>query len=198
MGEDVKIFLSWAFDRTPPAGREERARHDYYNLRDRVPCLHFPLALYIAMMLLQMCVSLLLWLLGFRKHQHGQLRYWVRGLDDAKPMNVFLHGMGMGFTLYLGLILGMDRAPLLMIDMPWVGFSLWNFVWDSQPAPEDFLQDYCSIMEKHGIKSAVHVAHSYGNGVLSQILQDPLGRTMVSRCVCIDPVCMHNFRSGAH
>lgn len=220
--DDARVFLSWAFDQTPPSDRKPgaltsriisdiqaagaelkegsggKARHDYYNLRSRVPCSHWLLVAYMSMYLLELIVFAFLHLMGFRRHRHGRLRYWARGLDSSEPMNVFLHGMGMGFTLYLGLIRAMGKAPLLMIELPWVSLDLRNFFQQIRPTREAFLDDYRGIMQKHNITAAVHVAHSYGNGVLSHILQDTFGKSVVSRCVFIDPVQLHSFRPTAH
>jgi len=161
--DDARVFLSWAFDRTPPSdrkpgaltsriisdiqavgaelkeGSDGKARHDYYNLRSRVPCSHWLLVAYMSMYLLELVVFAFLHLMGFRRHRHGRLRYWARGLDSSEPMNVFLHGMGMGFTLYLGLIRAMGKAPLLMIELPWVSLDIRNFFQQIRPTREVFL-----------------------------------------------------------
>lgn len=81
--------------------------------------------------------------------------------------------------------------------MPWVTIDIANYFMEC-PSRKEFLKHYIAIMQKHDIRDAVHIAHSYGNCILSQILQDPIAQFHVSRCVCIDPVPMHNFRFFAH
>lgn len=106
---------------------------------------------------------------------------------DTAPI-LFVHGVGLGLTPYIPLILELarllPRRPVLLLEARHVSVGL---------APRAASTDEVAaaaraVLAAHGWASAACVGHSYGTFVLSRLAQT--APDVVQSLVLLDPVCM--------
>jgi pimeloyl-ACP methyl ester carboxylesterase len=106
---------------------------------------------------------------------------------DSAPI-LFVHGVGLGLTPYLPLILELSRLlpgrPVVLLEARHVSVGL-----AARAASTDQVADAArAVLASHGWASAACVGHSYGTFVLSRLAQ--AHPATVQSLVLLDPVCM--------
>jgi len=106
------------------------------------------------------------------------------GNEDKLPI-VFIHGIGIGFASYIAVLLGFPRdVDVFLVEWPYVAMQMK----DSGPSCAESVNCIVSLLEQHGHKKACFVAHSLGTVMVSWMLHDPRGASMVGSTLLMDPV----------
>jgi len=156
-----------------------------------------PFYFYATIYILNMSAHLALNLLGFtRKREydtpaqsiyHRKATIKTKHSDDdeiAKPI-VFIHGIGIGFAHYMGLIMAFPRdVDVYLVEWPHVAMQLT----DKAPTIEESVSTMIRMLNDGHHPQACFVAHSLGTTALSWMLHDPIGCKMVASSVMLDPV----------
>ena len=143
--------------------------------------------------------------LGFRVRRLGPHRYFYRpgaeadtparpargpapeaaaaGPDGGVLPIVFVHGLGVGFGLYLGVMAGLPRrAPAYLLEWPSTVMALGAEAGPDPPATARLVQ---AMLRRDGHEAACVVGHSYGSAAAAWMLRnrDPEVRGLVASVV---------------
>ncbi|GJP32857.1 hypothetical protein CLOM_g17451 [Closterium sp. NIES-68] len=107
--------------------------------------------------------------------------------EDEEEGVVFVHGLGIGLTPYLGFIGMMKRTypnkKFIVAEMPHLAFRLSS----ASPTIDDIVAGLAEALQAQGLKRATFVGHSYGTFVLAQYVRKHFGT--VAALGLMDPVC---------
>ena len=136
---------------------------------------------------------------GFHRYREGKLTYWHHPGDvageregaEATPL-VFVHGVGLGLTPYLGWLRhlgelrapGGRRPPMLLLELPFVSQRLGGL--RSLPQERRTADEIGRAMARHGLPCATFIGHSLGTVYLSWVAK--LRPELLASCVFIDPI----------
>ena len=130
---------------------------------------------------------------GFRRYREGHLSYWHHAGEgagaEATPL-VFVHGVGLGLTPYLGWLRhlralgGGQRPPMLVLELPFVSQRLDGL--RSLPQEKRTTHEIGRAMARHQLRNATFIGHSLGTVYLSWIAK--LRPDLLASCVFIDPI----------
>ena len=198
----------WRFE----AGKNENLRPARINL-DPMFVTQRPFMFYASVGLINFSAHLVLNYLGFKQQKKyscsGQNLYYRPATVSKKNMKshnsngggqdqdqndysapaklpiVFIHGIGIGFAHYLGLIANFPKdTDVFLLEWPHVCMQMVK----EGPKIKDTVDILCDALDDFGHPSAVFVAHSLGTTAVSWMLHDPRGCTKVARTVLLDPV----------
>ncbi|CAI5501696.1 unnamed protein product, partial [Closterium sp. Naga37s-1] len=107
--------------------------------------------------------------------------------EDEEEGVVFVHGLGIGLTPYLGFIGMMKRTypnkKFIVAEMPHLAFRLSS----ASPNIDDIVAGLADALQTQGLKRATFVGHSYGTFVLAQYVRKHF--STVAALGLMDPVC---------
>ncbi|CAI5968890.1 unnamed protein product [Closterium sp. NIES-64] len=107
--------------------------------------------------------------------------------EDEEEGVVFVHGLGIGLTPYLGFIGMMKRTypnkKFIVAEMPHLAFRLSS----ASPTIDDIVAGLAEALQAQGLKRATFVGHSYGTFVLAQYVRKHF--STVAALGLMDPVC---------
>ncbi|CAI5475668.1 unnamed protein product [Closterium sp. Yama58-4] len=107
--------------------------------------------------------------------------------EDEEEGVVFVHGLGIGLTPYLGFIGMMKRTypnkKFIVAEMPHLAFRLSS----ASPTIDDIVAGLAEALQTQGLKRATFVGHSYGTFVLAQYVRKHFNT--VAALGLMDPVC---------
>ncbi|KAJ9074785.1 hypothetical protein DSO57_1003063 [Entomophthora muscae] len=125
--------------------------------------------------------------LGFRQHVTRRLSYWFLPGDSSEPPIMYIHGIGIGYTMYLPKIYSVLPAhpgrAVILLDLPHISMLPTDLILDH----DETLQALDAMFLRHNLEKVTLVTHSYGTIVASWIIQH---RTQyLSKSLLVDPVC---------
>jgi pimeloyl-ACP methyl ester carboxylesterase len=168
-----------------------------------IPTIHRPLMTYVIVALTEALANLIfLRMRGFRSLEVDGMTYWYRkhsgssGAEGPDARNsltsagdepvVFLHGISTGWMLYLQLARALSRnRTLILIDVDAIKIKSMTFV---MPTPQQFVEKFRKLLDRHHIPRAAVVGHSFGSitaGWLASRCPERL-----SHLTLLDPVSM--------
>eukprot|EP00892_Ulva_mutabilis_P006768 jgi/Ulvmu1/4463/UM002_0188.1 len=121
-----------------------------------------------------------------------------RESESMEPI-VFLHGVGFGLLPYLGFVHKLLRAfsghPVIVLEVRHVSLRLCT----QAKTVDELTKGIAQVMERHCVKAAHFVAHSFGTFVVAHTAH--LYPDLIKSTLLCDPVCMltccpqllHNF-----
>ena len=159
-----------------------------------------PFFFYAMIAMVNVSVHGLLKLLGFRhlskfttpsKSQHIYYRKARRSLDPRTDGDkhrlpiIFVHGIGIGFAHYLGVILSLPRdVDVFLVEWPYVSMQMAT----SGPTAEESVQCIVDLLENYHHPQACFLAHSLGTVLVSWMMHDPVASKKVAHSVLLDPI----------
>lgn len=193
--EDAIQSVEMAFQLTVKEGRTG-VRCVKHTL-DPVVAIHRPLVFYLSVFCLDHFHGFLLRMRGFRRHSSRTasgvlVHYWHRPSGDAadcgdgrgdEPL-VFFHGVGLGLTTYLPLLLAFDASEQFLFLLPWVSMNPFAAI----PSTAEFASAVVVALKERGDRRALLVGHSFGSLPVAWLVRRH--PEVVSRCVLLDPVCI--------
>lgn len=182
-----------------------------------------PLCMYVFAYLITKFTRFIIRLMGFKPIQKvckstSQIVYYRPkkiNSDNDDSLNqkerlpiVFIHGIGMGFTIYLGLIFCFPRdVDVILVEWPNISMTLTptltttsgfnelftstshnNFDSSLISHPDACINHLTQILDSLSIKSAVFVSHSLGTTMQSWLLKHPYHCHRVAKSVILDPI----------
>ncbi|KAI9009721.1 Alpha/Beta hydrolase protein [Gaertneriomyces semiglobifer] len=165
---------------------------------DQMQVLHRPLVYYAGTGLIHLVGLACLRILGFRQAStivpsgdpkkagtHRQGYFYRPGTshpENTVPV-VLIHGIGIGFLHYLGLIAGLPReVDVFLLDWPHVSMRLTETI----PTVQETVESIKSILMAAGHKKACFVGHSLGSAALSWTTH--LHKELIHSTVALDPI----------
>lgn len=152
-----------------------------------------PFFFYATIAIVNTLSSTLLHLVGYRQlpqfatPKGSQLVYY-RPADPTSHRKlpiVFVHGIGIGFAHYLGIILNFPRdTDVFLIEWPYVAMQMKS----AAPHSEQSVQAILSLLDHFGHDQFCFVAHSLGTVLLSWFLHQERSASRVATSVLLDPV----------
>lgn len=150
------------------------------------------------------------WLLGFKylrkftspsKGQHVYLRrgkYTDSNSNSDSNTNtsndsnkqpklpiVFMHGIGIGFAHYIGILLSLPRdVDVFLIEWPYVAMQMST----NAPTAEESIACIDNVLDYFHHDKAVFLAHSLGTVLISWLLHHPITAKRVAHSILIDPI----------
>lgn len=102
----------------------------------------------------------------------------------ATPI-VFIHGIGVGLTHYLPLLIHLPRnVPVYLLSWPHVAMRLHSTV----PSIPGTLRLIRTLLSNDGVREACFVAHSLGTAAVTWMLHDKESKKFVGSMVLLDPI----------
>lgn len=100
---------------------------------------------------------------------------------------VFVHGLGIGFGSYLGIICSFPTdVDVILVEWHHVSMQLQSHV----PSIDDTVKSICSVLDAHSHPQACFVAHSLGNNALSWMLKREYAKRYVGSTIMLDPITL--------
>jgi pimeloyl-ACP methyl ester carboxylesterase len=148
-----------------------------------------------------MVAHIALWAQGFRRREefstkaqiiyHRPAKNISGGKSDdsgngkrALPL-VFVHGIGIGFPHYLGLISKFpSEVDVYLVEWPHVAHQITASV----PTAEETVSSICGVLDADKHPQACFFAHSLGTASVSWMLHHPEGCRKVASTILVDPV----------
>lgn len=182
----IEQQAKWTFSK----GNSDKVRSARLTL-DPIFATQRPFFFYGTVLLFNALCHLILYFIGFRRKSEfdgvGQKIYYRPKVGDsngALPI-VFIHGIGIGFLHYLGIILSFPRnVDVYLVEWPHVSMQL-SIV---APRVDSTVSSFIKMLSAYGHEQACFVAHSLGTSALSWMLHDPIGKKVVASTVLLDPV----------
>jgi len=188
------------------SGFNPKVRHIAMTL-EPVPYIHRPLALYIAVGVIEVFTNVLFFQVkGFQRFELQGQTYWYRpkatkttGATSSSESQqlpvVFYHGICPGWLAYAGLIdsivhaggAGMDR-DVFLVDLDCTKIKSLVF---TMPSPEHHADCVAAILAKHGAKKVSVVGHSFGSIAAAWFVKRHVD--MVAHVSLLDPVSLLLF-----
>mmetsp|Transcript_12838 Transcript_12838/g.12916 ORF Transcript_12838/g.12916 Transcript_12838/m.12916 type:complete len:293 (+) Transcript_12838:185-1063(+) len=98
---------------------------------------------------------------------------------------VFVHGIGIGFAHYLGVILSLPKdVDVYLVEWPHVSMQLTSLV----PSIEHTVKSICRLLDNDHHQKACFLTHSLGSTAVSWMLHDNNAKKRVGATVLLDPV----------
>ncbi|KAJ9074779.1 hypothetical protein DSO57_1003057 [Entomophthora muscae] len=124
---------------------------------------------------------------GFRRHETRGLAYWFLSGDSDEPPIMYIHGLGVGYILYLTKIYSIMKAhpgrAIILLEFPHVCMQPSDVILDH----DQTLQELDVMFLRHNLEKVSLVSHSYGTIVANWIIrQRP---QYVAKSVLVVPVC---------
>ncbi|OLP96887.1 Malonyl-CoA-acyl carrier protein transacylase, mitochondrial [Symbiodinium microadriaticum] len=160
---------------------------------DEIHCIHRPLLFYTVIRALDFMHGCLLMARGFKRAHHHGLRYWYRlrsgfkgihCLESPEQPLIFFHGIGLGLTLYMPLLLRLGSPDQFLFELPWISMNPFAAI----PSSSDYAHWVVEVLEQHSLTSCVALGHSFGTLPVAWLLR--YKPSIISRCVLVDPVCI--------
>lgn len=160
---------------------------------DEIHCIHRPLLFYTVIRALDFMHGCLLMARGFKRAHHHGLRYWYRlrsgfkgihCLESPEQPLIFFHGIGLGLTLYMPLLLRLGSPDQFLFELPWISMNPFAAI----PSSSDYAHWVVEVLEQHSLTSCVALGHSFGTLPVAWLLR--YKPAIISRCVLVDPVCI--------
>ncbi|KAJ9074774.1 hypothetical protein DSO57_1003052 [Entomophthora muscae] len=154
---------------------------------DDMPYHPKPLMLYLTVKALQTLTSSILYTLGFRRYVTRGLAYWFLPGNSPKPPVMYIHGLGMGYFVYLptlhALLSSNPGRGVILVDLPHVGMAPVDVILNH----DQTIKAVDAMFTRHRLEKVSLVGHSYGSLVASWLIQKRpqyLGHVHL-----VDPVC---------
>ncbi|KAF2433035.1 alpha beta hydrolase fold family [Tothia fuscella] len=123
--------------------------------------------------------------------------YWHRPHTSTTRLPIlFIHGIGIGLHTYANFmhdIIERDeekpeegQTGIIALEIMPISFRITHTALERDEMVAEILQ----ILEKHGWKECVLVAHSYGTIIATHLLENEKARSRIGPMVLIDPVCL--------
>ncbi len=107
-----------------------------------------------------------------------------RPLVKKMPI-VFIHGIGIGYPHYLGLVAALPTdVDVYLVEWPNVAMQMSA----TGPTPDECIEAIVKLFAAHGHTQGCFVAHSLGTVMISWLLKDPRSAKLVASTVIMDPV----------
>ncbi|CAN0112244.1 unnamed protein product, partial [Phaeothamnion confervicola] len=153
--------------------------------------MHRPMLYYVATAAMGAVAALCLYAVGFRRHASGSTTYYLLKATSPpqQPPVVFVHGVGMGLSAYLGFVLRLAttqgaRRCIMMIELPHVSMKLGK---ERVPSAAEIVDNVARAMHTHGFVAATWVGHSLGSCTVATVVR--ARPELVHSLVFLDPVC---------
>ena len=157
-----------------------------------------PFIIYLTIAVFNTLTHLVLFAWGYRRRREldtaGQSVYYRKGTpvlsapsaDKATVFPiVFVHGIGIGFTHYLGAILTFPtEVDSYLVEWPYVAYQLAS----DAPKIDSTVKTFIDMLNADGHAQACFAAHSLGSTAVSWMLHDDEGKKRVASTVLLDPV----------
>ncbi|KAJ3011558.1 hypothetical protein HKX48_006774 [Thoreauomyces humboldtii] len=119
----------------------------------------------------------------------GTAAYFYRPAQLPTPRGalpiVFVHGIGVGFAVYLPLLASLPRnVPIYLLEWPHVAMQ----VRDDVPSVADTRSLLVGMLAKDKHPKATFIGHSLGSVAVAWLLNSPAHRSRVGSVVLLDPV----------
>ena len=169
------------------------------HLWQPIRCQYRPFFFYLVIELLFLLKHMAMLAAGFTSHRIKDQTYYLsynfpakveaKKLDDDATPFLFLHGVGLGLTPYLGFVFRLVATgrPVLCIESPHLGMRWVRWI----PCEEEVTETIIEVLDRLEVKQVSCVAHSYGTFFTSRLIQR--FRDRVHSLVLIDPVCFVMF-----
>ncbi|KAJ9074790.1 hypothetical protein DSO57_1003068 [Entomophthora muscae] len=154
---------------------------------DPMSCQPKPFVFHLGIQLVQQFAFWKLRGLGFQRHSLHGMFYWFLPGDSLEPPIMYIHGIGIGFFMYLPTLTTLSQTHagrgVLLLELPHISMAPFDVILDH----DQTLEAIDAIFHRHSIEKVSLVAHSFGTFVASWInRQRP---QYLSHLVLVDPVC---------
>ncbi|KAJ9074766.1 hypothetical protein DSO57_1003044 [Entomophthora muscae] len=186
----LKIFES----RLQPASDQPLENHALmFPTMDAMVCYPKPFIVHLAIQAVHLLAFWKLRWLGFRRCETRRLSYWFLPGDSFEPPIMYIHGIGIGFAMYLPklqtLLEAYPQRSVVLLELPHVSMAHTNVILDH----DQTLYAIDAIFEHHHLGKVSLVAHSFGTLMASWIVrQRP---QYLARVVLVDAVCFRMWDS---
>eukprot|EP01038_Epipyxis_sp_PR26KG_P009700 gene9700-13057_t len=155
-----------------------------------------PFLFYAVIWLVNSITHIVLWLWGFKRlpqfdtTTHSQAVYMRKKSVVASNQNssvpiIFVHGIGIGFAHYLGLLFSLPtEVDVFLIEWPHVAMQMAT----TSPSAEESVDLVIRLLNHFNHSQVSIVAHSLGTVLLSWLLHDKRVVERVVSSVLLDPV----------
>ncbi|KAJ9074784.1 hypothetical protein DSO57_1003062 [Entomophthora muscae] len=154
---------------------------------DDLPCHYKPMVVTLYLAALRLIAASVLRMLGFKRFVTKQQSYWLLQGSSTEPAIMYVHGIGIGFFMYLPKIWEIvSRHPgrsVILLDQPHISMAPAETILDRNHT----LAALDDILIRHAVAKISIIAHSYGTIVASWITQ--LRPHYLTQLVLVDPVC---------
>ncbi|KAJ9077498.1 hypothetical protein DSO57_1016100 [Entomophthora muscae] len=180
--------ISKKYLKQPPEPTKSLAKVNFMSpTNDTFPYYPKPMFFTIAICALNNLAHYVLYSLGFCRHETCRLAYWFLSGDSDEPPIMYIHGLGLGYILYLTEIYSIMKVHpgrnIILLEFPHVCMQPTDVILDH----DQTLQALDAIFLRHGLEKVSLVSQSYGTIIASWIIrQRP---QYVAKSVLVDPVC---------
>jgi len=157
-----------------------------------------PFIIYLTIAIFNAITHLLLFAWGYRRRREldteGQAVYYRKGTPGVRVPGqergtiypvVFVHGIGIGLTHYLGAILSFPtEVDSYLVEWPYVAYQLAC----KAPKIDSTVKTFIDMLNADGHEQACFAAHSLGSTAVSWMLHDDEGKKRVASTILLDPV----------
>ncbi|KAJ9077502.1 hypothetical protein DSO57_1016104 [Entomophthora muscae] len=187
IADEIYDLFNEHIKQTPEPAKHQAKAHFMSPATDTFPYYPKPLVFTIAICALNNLAHYALATLGFRRHVTRRLAYWFLAGDSDKPPIMYIHGLGLGYIMYLTKTYSIMKAhpgrTIILLEFPHICMQPTDVILDH----DQTLRALDAIFIRHSLRKVSLVGHSYGTIVASWIIrQRP---QYVAKSVLVDPVC---------
>jgi len=182
----IEVMAQWRF----PPGHNK----DLYSARltlDPVFVTQRPFFFYATIWCVNSLTHLIMYNMGYRRrpeYSTAAANIYHRPAASFNPQAqpiFFIHGIGIGFAHYLGLLNSFPReVDVYLLEWPHVAMQMATDV----PTVNETVATLLRVLDEGKHATACFVAHSLGSTAVSWMLHSPAGKSRVHSTVLLDPV----------
>ncbi|KAJ9049906.1 hypothetical protein DSO57_1019666 [Entomophthora muscae] len=171
-------------------GKSKPSKKKYLTVRPSIDSMKIqpkPFVCYLFIKFVHWLGSLMLYSLGFRHCFASNLPYWHCPGDSSEPPILYIHGVGIGFFMYMAKLISMkafhNRRRIFLLELPYISMYICNNILDH----DETLNAIDTIFKTHSLQKVSVVGHSYGTVLASWLMRER--PHYLSHLTLVDPIC---------